>query len=605
VSFYGKMNKKHSYHIFFWSLIVLFIAIVGWWIWQELHAKAPRFDYLMITVNSEPQKILAGENVHFRPSDKVRIVKLSTDVPLNWNVRLIAMAAFDVNALKFREMSLASLLPDQNIFNHYIFRIEVKYRNRIMGHMVWDIQPCAEDWIKHADSIHDPVKRLSFLKLAYHILPDDQDIYRRLIDAMKVQKEWQQAAHIVEDHIHKTGSMRADLLELLDIYTAMSDKDGMVSVLKRLLKLDPDDISLRVKLAGLLEESGKIVDVIQQYKAMLGYFNKKDALPVYERLGHLYSKTDNKKNALFYYLKAVKLDKNNPDLYYSISDLYRDMGRKGLADSYLAKAVDLKKDDIDSRLALADDLIKKGNLARAEKYVMDVLQKKPSLLDALILMSVIKDKKGDKKGLVDTYKKILAIQPDNQNVLYNLGVLEYEKGDFDRSRDYFLRYLKKHPRDKDVHRLIFDIYRKQKDKKAAFHEAQILVTLMPHYIDAYRVIFKYLKNKANYGRIISLMNKAVKNNPKNVELRKYLAVAYLKSGNDIQAARQIENILKIRPKDTGLLFDLAALREKQGDIAGALAVYKRILDISPDNEKAENAYLQLRFQRVKQEEQIK
>ena len=189
--------------------------------------------------------------------------------------------------------------------------------------------------------------------------------------------------------------------------------------------------------------------------------------------------------------------------------------------------------------------------------------------------------------------------------MYNLGVLEYENGDFGHSRDYFLRYLKKHPEDKDVHRLLFDICRKQKDKKGAFHEAQILTRLMPHYIEAYHVIFRYLKNRANYSRIISLMNRAVKNNPRNVELRKYLAVAYLKSGNDLQAARQIEKILKIRPKDTGLLFDLAALREKQGDIAGALAVYKRILDISPDNEKAENAYLQLRFKRVKQEEQIK
>ncbi len=581
--------------------ISLFVGM--WWVWQGLHAKSPRFNYLLITVNHEPQKVISGETVHFRPSDKVRIVKLSTDIPLNWNVRLVAMAAFDVGALKFKEMPLVSLLPDHNIFKHYVFRIEVKIKNRIMGHMIWDVQPCAEDWIEHADSIHDPVKRLSFLRLAFHTLPDDQSIYIRLVDVLKAHKRWEQAAHIVENHIHKKGITKADLSELLNIYTAMSDRDGMISVLRRLLKLDPNDLSARVKLAGLLEESGKNEDAIQQYKAILDHVDKKDALPVYERLGYLYSKTGNRKKAVFYYLKAIKQDKKNPDLYYSISYLYKDMGRKSLADSYLAKAIDLKTDDIDSRIELANDLIKKGDLAKAEKYVTDVLKKKPSLLDALILMSAIKDKKGDKKGLLDTYKKILAVQPDNQNVLYNLGVLEYERAAFDQSKNYFLKYLKKHPEDKDVHRLMFDICRKQKDKKCAFHEATILMRLMPHYIDAYRVIFEYLKNRADYNTLISLMNKAVKSNPDKVELRKFLAVAYLKAGNDIQAARQIEKILKTRPENTGLLFDLAALRERQGDIEGALAVYKRIIAISPDNEKAENAYIQLRLQRVKQEEQ--
>jgi tetratricopeptide (TPR) repeat protein len=60
-------------------------------------------------------------------------------------------------------------------------------------------------------------------------------------------------------------------------------------------------------------------------------------------------------------------------------------------------------------------------------------------------------------------------------------------------------------------------------------------------------------------------------------------------------------ILKRRPKDIDLLLNLARLREKHGQFEGALDAYKRILEISPDHEEAEEAYLRLRLKGVRGE----
>jgi Flp pilus assembly protein TadD len=75
----------------------------------------------------------------------------------------------------------------------------------------------------------------------------------------------------------------------------------------------------------------------------------------------------------------------------------------------------------------------------------------------------------------------------------------------------------------------------------------------------------------------------------------------VKTGKEKLAIKQIEEILKVRPKDVKLLMHLAVLREKNGDLDGALEAYKRIIEISPGHKDAEEAYLRLRLRRVKDE----
>jgi len=78
-------------------------------------------------------------------------------------------------------------------------------------------------------------------------------------------------------------------------------------------------------------------------------------------------------------------------------------------------------------------------------------------------------------------------------------------------------------------------------------------------------------------------------------LRQYLILAYLKLKKNELAAKEMKKALKLRPNDTNLLHQLAKIKEEAGDLNEALLSYKRILDISPGDEKAEEAYLRLRL----------
>ena len=117
--------------------------------------------------------------------------------------------------------------------------------------------------------------------------------------------------------------------------------------------------------------------------------------------------------------------------------------------------------------------------------------------------------------------------------------------------------------------------------------------LKPKELSYYHYLFEYLDGLGNYEKMIELMKQGLKSSPKNPDLREYLVVAYLKTGKESLAIAEMENILKSKPKDLPLLLRLAKLKEKQEDFEGALEVYKKILEISPDHEEAGEAYLGL------------
>ncbi|MCD6298437.1 MAG: tetratricopeptide repeat protein, partial [Deltaproteobacteria bacterium] len=435
------MQKKKKKPAFrrpaFWLTILLVAGALtaGWWLWHCTYATSHRLNYILITVNGEPQKILSGEAVSLHPNDKVKILNISTNIPFNLDIRLTAKG-FDVGALQYEETPLSALLPGQEIFDHYRFRIRLMYRSEDLAYVDWDIRPYAEDWLDRADRIIDKEKRLAFLERAVRLLPKDSRIKQRLLGEYKAQKLWKQVAGMLE-HMAAKEPDRETLIELLDAYTAMQSKDRIISVLKRIVKLDPDDPEARYRLAEVLEGEGKLKEAIREYGAVLKRVDKKGAdaetgirsAELCKHLGYLCTETGYFKKAISFYLKAVSLDRKDANVYYNLSYLYEKIHQKEKSELYLDKALRLKSGDVESRLKLARGLMEKGDLKKAGKYLEEVLHKKPKSLDALLLMAQLMEKQGEKQGLRKIYKRILLLEPENETVIYNLGGLLYETGD--------------------------------------------------------------------------------------------------------------------------------------------------------------------------------
>jgi len=357
----------------------------------------------------------------------------------------------------------------------------------------------------------------------------------------------------------------------------------------------PDDLDLRIRLAELLEKKGRIKEAVEQYTIILPQLTKKEKITCMKNVGYLLFQAGQKNKALQWYLKAAKYDRKDPNLYYNIGSIYDDLKKPELAEKYLRLAVELKKDDIEGRLRLGQSLFNKNKLNEAKKYVKEILKRKPNHFEALILLANILEKEGDKDGLRNIYKQILSHDPKNKIILFNLGILETEQGNLQKGRQYFERLVKIDPNDTQAREALFDIYQRQKRNDLAFNQAIRLIKFFPKKIAYYSYIFTHLTALDEFEQLAQYMIMGVKANPKNLELRQYLILAYLKLEKNELAVKEIMQALKLRPNNTNLLHQLAKIHEGTGKLDQALQVYKKILDISPDDEKAGKAYLRLRI----------
>jgi tetratricopeptide (TPR) repeat protein len=589
-------RKSRSDGSGFWIVVLLLVGAfsVGWWLWSCLYNVTPRFNFILMAKNGQPMRLLNGEILNIHPKDELRIEKVSTNICFNQGVRLAA-GGFDVNALLYDGMVLSKLLPDRDVFKQYKFRIEVKRDNEHMAHVDILVEPHLADWLEKVEQTPDRSLRVTILEKITKMYPAETRIRDRLIEEYKSLERWPQAARLLEELAAKEPN-REVLPDLLAVYEAMAQQDGVISVLERLAKQHPDDLAVRLRLASTLQEAGRLPEAIAIYDGLLKGASSEDRLAIFKILGYLHTETNQPEQAIASYLQAIALDQSDVNLYYNLSILYEKIGRKDEADSFLAKAVDLKSDDVDGRLKLAERLINKGETKEAEKHLAEVLRQRPESMEALLLMITTLEKRGDKKTLKKIYRKILLLDPDNETVIYNLAVLEYETGDLAESLSRFQRYAKSHPKDAEVRSFLFDIYRRQKQETLAFKEAQILLKLKPDNAGIYGYLFDYLNARGDYKTMIEIMKGGLKAHPQNTELQEYLVLAYLKTGQEDLAAKQMRAVLKSRPEDLTLLLQLARLDEKRGNLKAALATYQKIIEISPGHEEAEEAYLRLRLE---------
>ncbi len=558
-----------------------------------MHAVKPTLYSILISVNDQTQSLLSGEKLTVHPRDRLKILKISTNVPFNIGIRLYCKM-FDAQSLVYDEMRVADLLSEEIAFKNPTLRIQVKYYNQEAGHVVFLVRPFVDDWLEKASRTIDKKKRIALLEEAMNKVPGSEEIRQRLLKEYIEAEQLKQAAKLLEQTARKAPS-RNVLEQLLQLYRKAGDTNGVILTLERLIDLDPKDKESRYALARLLEKKGRLSRAIAQYKAVVKLATPEEKLDLYVQLGYLNAKAGRTSEAVRYYEKASALHAEDANIYYNLSYLYDKLGKRDKADFYLEKAVKLRGSDIEGRIRLAQDWIKEGKFKKAKPLLIQVLKKNPKSMKALLLMMQVAEKTGDKAELKKTYRRILKLQPKNATVIYNLGALEYEAGRLKSARYYLERYLAIKTKDKTAHTLLFDIYKQLKQTDKAIKEAQILFSLGQRDPDLLAYLFEALRDKKDYGKIESLMLKALKRKPNNPQIHKYLLFAYLQLGKEKQAMAEMEKILKLEPRNVELWLHLARLREKNKKYGEAMAAYKKVIELDPENEEASEAYLKLRL----------
>jgi len=407
--------------------IILFIGalILGVFkLWACLNVTDPRLNYLQVSKNGEALMLLDGETVRLHPEDRLKIAAISTNICFNRGVRIVSKG-LDVDSLLYDEAPMSDLLPDKNIYASYTFRLEVKSYNKEIGYVDIVVEPLVQDWLDKADKITESDKKIEVLKQAQDAFPEERRIKDSLVKEYISAKKWEEAGRILEG-IVKEKPDQETLKTLLDVYENTSNNIGIISVLRKLSDLTPDDTGLKLKLADALDKAGRTTEAVSAYEELLGSMKGADLLPVYNSLGYLYAETGDNEKAVSFYLKALELNKDDVNIYHNLSLLYEKMGRKDKAKQYLSKAVEQKPDSQDDKLKPDENLLKSGKSKEAEKSIGELLKDKPN--DVKLKKDLITSylKTGKESQAITEMKAVLDLNPKDKDMLLQLAKL-YEK----------------------------------------------------------------------------------------------------------------------------------------------------------------------------------
>jgi len=117
----------------------------------------------------------------------------------------------------------------------------------------------------------------------------------------------------------------AQIMKQVDAHAAKGDLPSAITELRRAINLKPEEVALRVRLAGMYADLGMSAEAIDECRRAL-LFSKDDA-SVYKLLSKLYLDKGALPEAAEQLREIIRLEPQNVDVRLSLGDLYWNLGK--------------------------------------------------------------------------------------------------------------------------------------------------------------------------------------------------------------------------------------------------------------------------------------
>ena len=407
--------------------------------------------------------------------------------------------------------------------------------------------------------------------------------------------------YMLAEELNNAGNFPASMYEYeqtvnIDKYrkTALLRIAAMMKSINNLIKSSeyyktaaeyaPNDISIRMKYANVLDKIGNTAAASEQYNYVLSHCeNSSGILYDLERI----------------YLKKLALSPNDAELLADLGAIKQRQGQYTEAYNYYkqsqSKPARNEETALNTQINIGTLLQVQGNYDKAIEVYKNILTLHPQNMPANIyLAQCYEAKPGCEKLALEQYKKLKQMCPDNQeykdktgqltrasmtpediynyvrskvspeksyiDVLYAQAMDLHEKKDYDNAIRYYLAVRDADPMRNGVYENLAICYAQKKDYKSA---DEILSDAQSKFPD-----------NTNISKIL--------NDIKEDSAAEVLSNAY-NAYNSQDYAKALELYLSITPETTDSLLGIAASYQGLGQITDAIEYYKKAFELSPNN----------------------
>lgn len=291
-------------------------------------------------------------------------------------------------------------------------------------------------------------------------------------------------------------------------------------------------------------------------------------------MSRLYATYDMRDSALAYIDNAQRFDPENGGIYLARAQFYNSIGDTVNYDKQIYNALISKNLDIDSKLGVLFD------------YSRDLVQSK------------------DSSERADTLFKVLIEEHPHENKIHELySQYLWTKEDYKSAGEQLSYALDVDPTSPDNWRMLMGCYLMTENYSEAVKAGENAIKYNPDNVDLYKYVAPAYAQLKEYDRAIDVYNKALEiTDSADYEVRSDLVGGlgdvYLSKGDTVQSMAKYEEALKIYPGNVGIMNNYAyAMLQSGGDIDRAEKMSFHTVTSSPENSSYLDTYAWVLFKK--------
>lgn len=220
----------------------------------------------------------------------------------------------------------------------------------------------------------------------------------------------------------------------------------------------------------------------------------------------------------------------------------------------------------------------------AEEDCSLCIERNPFIVNAYQVRGIARQTLGDYQGAIDDYTAGLRYAPEDRTFLNNKAIAEVQLKKYDEAEKSFEKLIALHPNYYNGYMSRSQFYLETGDTIKALADIDKAISIDKYMSGAYaqRAIIKVLHD-ADYDSALADMNEALRLDPKEVSY--YFNRARIKyHQDDLQGAMaDYDHILQLDPGNTMTYYNRGLLRMQVGERNKAISDFSAVIKAEPDN----------------------
>ena len=365
-----------------------------------------------------------------------------------------------------------------------------------------------------------------------------------------------------------------------------------------LLKLTEEQQTFREFLAYLKKKktSEQVARFLEQHERDIPQSFRSQVLV---EIAQLASDAKDWQKASLAWQRAEKAGVMDSNVQYNLAVTLLRNAKTDEAITEFEKYLHKNSNDLKTWILLADLYEKKGNHAQAKATYESVVQRNPQNREALIGLIPVLEKLNDRNGQIANYEKLIQIDPDNRKYLFNAAMLYIDQKKYDKAQTCLQSIASKDPKDIESRKQLLIIYQKLRNDKGEIQVRQELAKLDPKNPASMDSVYKYYEDRKDYKGMQAYFRGLAEQNPDSISLHKYLLQSATKLGDKKAALRELEQLIRLQPKEKKYFRIAADLYEETGNYAEASKKLEAILKLDFKDQKAKEDYERIKTEQLK------